>query len=398
MAEHTFQPTWRRPGPLRRAARHALGTMPFLVWIGAIAGIALLLRDRTGGTEFFGLAEAGRHTVSTMSPGRLSGVTVRVRDVVAPGQVLATLDDGDLTLRLASARAELERLRAESDRQEAVYRAERDAAIATLGSDREAERRRFVRDREAAAIDMLLTKASIEEDRLRRQGLAIERDRLAPLVEQGLAAESEWTRIVTEHDALAERITRTELVLADRNAVLEAAERRIDGFESAAQNAPADVADALVAPLRWSIEAQNIAIETIALERTRLQLRAPVGGEIEEIRMVPGQVLAAGDVLLTIVAQEPRALVAFVPEHSIRKVAAGMLVHVTPASAPRHRLTTRVEAIGPATQLVPQRFWLDPRVEQWALPVYLEAPPESFARPGEALRVQFVAGSVGGNH
>ena len=388
-----WKPSWQRPNIFRRFSALIGRSVPVFVWLGAIAIVLVLGQARGDYLPYRGVAEPGRFTVKTPTPGRLSGLLVRELDRVEAGQIVGTLDESSLLLRLARARSELDRLQADLQREDAVYRIGR----ADTRNDLLDDHRRFVRDRESAELDVLEAQAGIEEDKIVRQGLAIEVARMRPLIVEAILSDSELTQLEMQHDAVAERVRQQTEIVSDRQEILRAAEARLSAFEADLDQPLRDVEQILLAPTRWSIRAQQIELESIALARTQLQLRAPAAGQVETIMSRPGQVLIAGDVLLTIVEPEPRALVAFVPATDIDKIQVGMTALVQRASAVGPVLTTRVTSLGAAARQVPPRFWVDSRIEEWALPVFLEPPTDPFALPGEALRIQLVPAPANGH-
>ncbi len=385
MNEVGFVPGRRRPSLWRRLRRRGFRAIPVLVWIAGVGLVFWLLQIRTPVMAFRGVAEVVRYAVSAPSPGLLGSLVVRERALVESGQVLARLDDSALRLRLTQARHQLARLRAELDSQELRLGDDWRRQTLEWSVDRATEMRRLSRDCEQALLDSLETRAKLEEARIRREGVAIELARLTPLESQGLLAESELTRLDTEQKALAKRIAELEGILAERTARTRATRERLDSFV-ASQPITTTQPVVQLEPRRWQIRIQEVELEEIALAVSQLTLRAPAAGCVEEIRIKPGERLAMGQVLLTIVDPTVQNLLAYVPDHLRATVRIGMPAWVVCAASPGTVHQTRVLALAPALREIPVWLRTDPQLAERALAVYLE--PTGQELPGETLQVR----------
>lgn len=366
----------------RGGRRYAQRFTPFAVWCSAIVAVLWLLPAavRTGG--IIGLVDAPRTAVVVPVAGTLVAVAAGRHQRVEAGQVVGRLSDDDLRLRLAAARCELERLRADLR--------EREAEVAHAGSlddarrklDMGTELRRRTSEVEGARLDELETQAEIAEARVRLRGLAVEVDRQTTLEKQGIAADAALVRVRTDQDALEKRITELEGILVERRARVVSARQRQDEF--AAVEGVGLPLDVLLEPMRWRLKAQETEIERIALDGRKLDLVAPVGGSVEAVHFTTGQWVASGATLLTIVDGEARRIVAYVPEAVRARVPVASSVHVVRDAVPGRRPAV-VLSMSPAVVLMPQRLWRDPRQEEWAWEIVLASGGDE--APGERVRV-----------
>ncbi len=380
-----IQPS-RRPSMVRRLKRRAFRAIPLLVWALAIFGALQLSQVPAPVMPYRGVVPVSRAVVESPLPGHLHTLLVVEGEQVKQNQILARLDERALLLRIDKSRAELERLKSEM----AGDVSERDQKSSELRSEQEADMRRFARDRESAHIDVLVAHAKLEEDRVRRQGYDLEFRRIEALEEKGLAAESEMTRLKTELDSLIVRIDQNEALLKLRQDRFEAANARHAEFSSVVDGAGRKASAVPADPFTWAITAQQAELDEIVLARSRLTLRAPIAGRIEGVLKRPGQSLAAGGILLTIVSLTTDQLIAYVPAADAREIVVGMEVEVERVRVPGQIVRSRVRAVGTAIDALPIRFLFDPKVPEFAQSVFLEPVSGMPVVPGEELRVRFV--------
>ncbi|MEO1370236.1 MAG: efflux RND transporter periplasmic adaptor subunit, partial [Acidobacteriota bacterium] len=225
---------------------------------------------------------------------RLATLAVDRGDAVTVGQVLAVLESHDVR------RAELELAAADrSEAVEALRRARRSGPLAI--STREAAVRRLEADLELAASDLARTRSLVEQEVLPARELDVVRSRHAQakaLLEQG-RSELEEQR---ERSALD--IRGAEVALARAEAAADAAAVRLD----------------------------------------RTTLRAPVAGDVLDLRLLPGEATAGGPVL-TLGEVGRMVAVAEVYETDIGSLQVGQSAEITsPALAQALRGT--VETVG----------------------------------------------------
>ncbi len=237
------------------------------------------------------LAAQEELVVALEVPGRLAKLAVDVGDRVAPGAVLATLDDRDLQLEVSRARAVV------------------DAAQARLGVSPGADLERFDVEqtpvvREAKAV---LTEA------------ALNRDRVATIVAQNIQPGRE----------------------------LDVAEAARAVAESRLQRARDDVRTQIA-------DAALRRVELVQAEKRLADSRvlAPWAGRVASRHVTAGQVVAAGAPVVTLLRTEPLRLQLRVPDRVASEVAIGQRVAFTVDGAdPKARTAERegrVVRLGPS--------------------------------------------------
>lgn len=350
--------------------RYGQRFLPLVVWLGAIVGVFCLLPNAARTGPIVGMVETQRAAVMVPIAGTLATISVQRHQDVEAGQVVGRLSDEDLKLRLAAARCELESLRADLREREAEL-AHADALDgARRQLDVATEMRRRTSDLEGARLDELETQAEIAEARVRLQGLVVEVERQTTLERQGIASDTTLLRMRTEQDALQKRVHELEGVLTERRARVAAVRQRQDEF-TAIEGAHLPL-DTFLEPMRWRLKTQEAELERIALEGRTLDLVAPVSGNVEVVHFAPGQWIAGGSTLLTIVDPTARRIFAYVPEAARARVHVTSRVNVIRAGVAGQRPST-VLSMSPSVVRVPERFWLDPQREEWAWEVVVAA-------------------------
>ncbi len=375
-------PRLARTSLARRLRRSAFRAVPLMVWLGALAVVLLLLRQQPLAGTAPAVVEAARHSVVAPAAGIVQVLAVGVHEAVDAGQLIGRLSDDQLVLRLTRARHELSRLQAEVEAE-----AERLAVTAADVVQRSGVDRRLYVDREEAAIELLQARADLEEAIIRQRGVAIELERVDVLGESGVASPSALNKLQTDHDAWAQRVVDLRREVDAQRGRAEATESRVAAAEAVAGGERMAGQEVLLAPRRWQVQAQEVELEQIALERQRLALRAPVAGTVESVARLEGQFVAAGEVLVTVVARHPDAIVAYLPPAAAGVVVPDQEVGVEDPARPGAVARTTVRSVGPSVVELPARLWRRPGVPEWGLPVRL-TPVDGYVA-GQLMRVDW---------
>ncbi|GAB1575695.1 HlyD family secretion protein [Bordetella petrii] len=236
--------------------------------------------------------------------GTISQVLVEDHQQVAPGDLLATLDDRDFATALAGARARVDGARAAIDALQA-QQARQQAAI------RQA----------AAAIDADDASLSLARAELARY--------------RSLAAEGSGT--VQQRQQAQSRLDVLQAGRAQHLAALEAAHRQADVLEAQLRSARASLAQA---------EAARTAAQ---LQLSYTRIKAPVGGMVGHRTLRVGAQVQAGKPLLAIVPLEHAYVEANFRETQLARVRPGQRVRMAVDALPGIELTGRVASLGPAS-------------------------------------------------
>ena len=117
-----------------------------------------------------------------------------------------------------------------------------------------------------------------------------------------------------------------------------------------------------------------------------IALTSPLEGVVTKISKIPGEIVAAGEPILTISAPQPDRIIGFLRQPMIIEPKEGMVVEVRPRARIKGTFESRIEKIAP--QLAPIRGSLLPvgqtRLEL-GLPIIIAMPDKLKLYPGEIV-------------
>jgi HlyD family secretion protein len=334
-----------------------------------------------------GRIEGDDSTVAPRVSGRILEVRVREGDHVNEHDAIAVLDDDQVRAREDQARAALTRAEAQAraahDQIAVLEEQLRQNQLQTDQAATDAAGR--VRQAEA---DVATAEATLAQQKAALQIAEFDRDAYTRLAETGAASSRQAKQAVAAADEQA--------------AAVSAAERRVEAARGALAMAQANLTTptiraSQVAAVRRQIAEQeaNVASAAAETERARAQLaeaasnredlvvRAPFAGTITTRTAEPGEVVAAGAPVATIVDLSKVYLRGFVPEGEIGKVKVGQSARVYLDSNPGQPLDAFVSRVDPEATFTPENtYFRDDRVKQVVgLKLQLKA-AEGFAKPG----------------
>src|SRR5262252_9429767 len=214
------------------------------------------------------LTSYGQTTVGMKVPGRLQTITVDFGSVVRKGQVIAELEPQDYKLRVQQAEAALAQARAR-------------LGLSPDGADDRVSAEETGTVRQAKAV--------LEDAKLKR-------DRAARLVEQGVSARAEYDTVDSDYKVALSRYQDALEEIRNRQGIL--AQRR-----------------------------SEVALAKQQLEDTVVY--APLDGVVQEKKASPGEYLAAGAPVVSVVRIDPLRLRVDVPERESHSIRMGQSVRVT---------------------------------------------------------------------
>lgn len=359
-----FTPSQPKPSVVSRLRNMVFDAVPLGVWVLSIAAVLVLAEDKTRPLDYPGMALVASYSVVSPSRSQVKELLVAEQALVTEGQIVGRLSGDGLELRAQKIQHSIEQIRAEMQRDKELQIATLRQARTEQQSEAITDIRRFARDVENARLDLLEMEARIEENRIRLTGLQIDLEREKGLSAQKLFSEASMIRTRTDHDALAERIRRTEDVIKGRREKLVAVKARLAGYQAGAELTGPDLA-LVLGPYAWRISVQQDELEAIAMDRTRLILRAPAAGRVERVFAHAGERVGRGEAVLRITDAAPRGMVTYVPENQIQNIRIGMRAIFERSTKPGVIMETKVQSIGTAVVEVPEKCQTIPRVREW---------------------------------
>ena len=130
----------------------------------------------------------------------------------------------------------------------------------------------------------------------------------------------------------------------------------------------------------------------MSLAQSILVLESPIDGAVSQILRRPGEVVLAGEPILTIAVQKAFEIVTYATEAQAGNIHEGMEVQLIGESGTRQILYAQVAQIGPVIEQLPVRLWQNPTVPQWGQPVFISVPSKMHLIPGELIQIKGLSG------
>jgi len=399
MSSATATPARDRPQPLRKLRL----IVPLLLLVaGAGFGARyFFFQPEADGLEVSGRIEGYETNIAAKVAGRIAEITVREGDRVTSGQVIARLDAEELAAQLEGARARLaaaQQRETQAQIQLGVIQSQIDEAQlnrAQAQDDASSRVNQAQSNVAAAEAQLAQAKAQVEQAQAELALAVAERDRFAPLLDQGVIPQQQFDQVQT-------RLETTRATLAARRASVAAAEKQVGVARGSLQQAQTARFNPQIATTRLTGLQQQLAqarsqlaaakaevanaaaqVEEIAARRNDLNIVSPIAGIVLSRSVEPGEVVGSGSTLLTVVNLEDVYLRGYLPEGQIGLVRVGRAAKVYLDSAPDQPLEATVAAIDTEASFTPENIYFkEDRVQQvFGLKLAIEN-PGGFAKPG----------------
>jgi len=384
--------------------------LPFAVWLGTVAVVVTLFSHRSSRYEILGIAQAPVHQVAAMRDGRLQTLNVELFDEVAGGQVLAVVDAVlETSRRGPKLQARLDTLQAQMGElvaQAAAARAEYLAQVDNRRSGWAANKRSFAANVAAAELRALELEMTIERDEfaLREMQLDIDAFIAQGQLDVNDLAIFQLQKLKASYATLEKTIEQNKRLKDQADIALQDARDRQEQFVKENQpevGLPDEAADDLIAKQKEVIQRQRdeVMVELKTLDaRESLELRAPFDGVVSLVERQPGEVVLAGEPILTIAKGEPDNIVAYATEEQAGRVKKNMEVRLinrnsTDKTGRRTlEVTSRVIYVGPTVEQLPPRLWRNPNMPQWGRPILIDIPshPDWKLIPGAVVGIKLI--------
>ncbi len=363
--------------------RFNLHIMPVLIWLVAVACVVGLFQNRWQRFEIVGMAQGQARIISPTTTGTIKIVPVLLFEHVNKWDTLVVLDDELLGAELATAAAEIERLRAELNATHNQLTVE----AARIETNWVTSARRFSVDAEQLRLDILQTKTVLETDRIMLQDLELDVKISKDLLAKDAVTPYDLQKAQAAYDALAKKIEENENLLAQYQQYLAKAEQRRAEF---VQDRPVVASlDSALEPVRKAITVQEKRIEEISARRAALVLKAPFDGIVSQIQARAGETVLAGAPILTIAEAAPTEIIAYANETQAGQIRENMEVELVKNTPPAQiAKAARVTHVGPTIELVPLRLLRNPNIPQWGRPFLVKIPQGLELTPGELVGIR----------
>ncbi|HEV2859907.1 MAG TPA: HlyD family efflux transporter periplasmic adaptor subunit [Pyrinomonadaceae bacterium] len=360
-----------------------LAAATFVGWRYVFSGPAVA----PGVIQVSGRIEGDDSVVASKTSGRIREITVREGDEVKAGQVVALLDDEQIRAREEQAAGAVRQAEARvrwAEQQIAVLEAELEQT--RLGTDQaKLDAEGHVRQAEAtvAATEAQLAQAESEYRKARA-----DEERYTSLAASGDIPEQTGShaRSNAEAHAAAVRASRKQVEVARaaltsaRATLANPAIRSTEGSRIRQQMVQAQSDIAAAQAERERAQAQ---LSEAQANRQDLQIVAPMDGTVATRSAEPGEVVAPGTPVLTLVNLSTVYLRGFVPEGEIGRVRTGQRAEVFLDSAPDKPIEAVVSRIDPEASFTPENtYFRDDRVKQVVGVKLVLKGATGYAKPG----------------
>ena len=357
---------------------------PLLVWVGVLILATPLYLRQVGGGSVTGFAREARYCVAPETAGRLDRIEVKLNQDVTSGQVVASLDDDEVMLQLREARTELEQLAHHLGREKAMWQLN----AASQQVDQQTNLRRFARDASDAHIEYLSALADLAENRIQLQGLEIILGRTRQLEDKEMTSGAALDDARIAFDALDEKVAGQEKAVAIMVKAHQDADSRYREFLAGFLLEVPDT-ELLLRPLESGLKILEIRIEMANLAISKCILRAPANGRVVEIHHENGDMVAAGQPVISILNPQPTGIVAYLPENQILDLEPGAKVHLQRVADPQQIIISSVAGLGANVEQMPLRNDPLAMAPSWGLAVFVPLPDAPGVKPGEAFIISY---------
>jgi HlyD family secretion protein len=385
-----------------------LGQLRLLIPLGLIVvaagfGAQYWWQNRPDETaiQLSGRIESYQSDLGAKVGGRIESIAVREGDRVKAGQVIAKLDDPELSAQLAAAKARVNAAQqgvTQAELQVDVVNSQVQEAQLTL-AQAQGDTTGQVSQSEAAVAtanaQLLSAQAQARQAASALELARVDRDRFSTLVAQGAVSQQQFDQAQTQFEAAQD-------TLAAQQAAAAAAEQQINAAEGAltqsqtsqlnpeirtaqvnrTQKQQAQAESQIVAANAELAQAKASQSE-IEAQLNNLEIKSPIDGIVLTRTVEPGEVISAGAPVITVVNLENVYLRGYIPEGQVGEVRVGQAAQVFLDSAPAQPLAATVSAIDTEASFTPENIYFkDDRVTQvFGLKLDIDN-PGGFAKPG----------------
>lgn len=334
-----------------------------------------------------GRIESDDAAVAAKTSGRIREITVREGDLVKSGQVIATLDDDQIKAREEQERAAVTQAEAkvvQAQQEISVLEAQlQQNRLAMTQSQADAQGRVSQAQAEVAAAE-----ASLAQARATLKQAVYDKEKFTTLVKQGVVSDRESMQYTTAAETQEAVVAAAERQVEAARGALHAAKASLDNpairaAQVAAIERQISQAQTVVA---WSQADANRArsrLQEAQANRRDLNIVAPFDGTIATRAAEPGEVVAAGAPIVTLVNLNQVYLRGFIPEGDIGRIRVGQPARIYLDSNTKKPLEATVSRIDPQASFTPENtYFRDDRVKQVVGVKIQLTNPQGFAKPG----------------
>ncbi len=288
---------------------------PFAVWTLVCLVTMYALSQDGSSRVYMGYMKCDTSAIAAVEGGRLERIAVAVGDQVAPTTLVAQLDD---SLEIAAI----------------------ESAVSRAGQDLEERRLRYLLERQSLELERDEWNSRLAENEAELAVQEEELERLESLVSRNLVDRSLYTRarakvatLLVETEKIPEIVARLEASIQELGAFFE--ESR-SGDNIAAQSYSAS--------------------QLVHVKRARMSIRASSNGTVSEVLRRAGEVVDAGEPIVTLVHRETAKIVGYLPPEDVGSLALGQIVEISTQRRLADPLVGRIASLSPGMMELGKSF------------------------------------------
>jgi len=321
----------------RRVARN----WPFVLWLGILLAVWQFYARTERYGEMLGAVETIAEPVAPLETARLTAIHVQPGQRVRAGDAVAQMDTTLIDAEIAIHEAML----AEAEQTITTY--QRDMLQLLARSEQ------AIRDAEAA---LLAEQARYETEKAELAALQAEQARREALAARKLINDQTLNELRPQIAALERSVAALpELLVSHRQRLADARRQAEDTKKWIRMREGQDVSEAIAA----TMEARNASIEAtrkmLLRRKEHFTLRATRDGVVSTILEQPGNVINAGQPILTLIAEHPQHVIGFLPEVHVTDLTVGERAYVWRGNRVGRRVAAVVVSVSPDVQALPGR-------------------------------------------
>lgn len=351
--------------PAQRLRQFKTTALPALVFGGALVLLAVLWKERVAVPTMVGQAEGELANVSSHQAGVLAGMRVTRFQKVRAGEPLASVLIADPKLIEAS----LAVIRSEID----MMRADLLPAI---------PQKRYAVDYAQLRLGWMRERADLAAAKVNMQLAEIELWRSQELFKEKIVPASSNDFAKATYEALRNQVEELNRLVAEGEAT----------FKALSTNNPADAGQALGDPVLTAIAAQEAKLRLTEAQLSPIILHAPIDGTVTAIYFRSGESVTPGQLIVTIVADQPTRIVGYLRQPIQAEPKPGSTVVIRTRSQQRQTGRAQILEVGAQLEQLPLTMQSPMKLAgaELALPINISLPTALTLRPGELVDISVV--------
>jgi HlyD family secretion protein len=385
---NSFQPDLPQK-PSRKAGKPLLKLVKIALLVGVGYGIYrfFVYQPEPDGLFLSGRIESYETNVSAKIGGRVAQVEIEEGNLVKPGQTLVKIDDADTQAQLQGAIAQVKAKQEQLQRlrqQLPVIEAQLQQANLLTQQTREESKGKVVE----AENNLAVAQSQLAQAQANLKLALIKQQRIHSLFAEGAVAAQQQDEIDSQVE-----VYQANVAMAQQQ--VKAAQGVLTQARSSLRNPPIRAAAELEIKRKLTQAHTDIAIAEQDIRNAQanqahiqanlnyLLIKSPIAGNVITKIIEPGEVVAAGAPLLTLVNLDRLYLRGFIPEEQIGQVTLGLKSLVYLDSFPKQPLEATVTRIDPKASFTPKNIYFkkDRVTQVFGIELTLKN-PQGKAKPG----------------